>query len=80
MLLSACLGTGCQLVILAAVVIIYTILGDLYVERATILTATIFIYALTSGISGYTSARYYIYHGGMYIYINDNKNNMKNMG
>ncbi|CAO3647151.1 unnamed protein product [Cunninghamella echinulata] len=64
MLLSACLGTGSQLVILAAVIIVYTILGDLYVERATILTATIFIYALTSGISGYTSARYYIYHGG----------------
>ncbi|CAO3629278.1 unnamed protein product [Cunninghamella blakesleeana] len=64
MLLSACLGTGSQLVILAAVVIVYTILGDLYAERATILTATIFIYALTSGISGYTSARYYIYHGG----------------
>ncbi|KAI8059892.1 hypothetical protein BC940DRAFT_247236 [Gongronella butleri] len=64
MLLSSCLGSGAQLTILAAVVIIFTMLGDLYVERATILTATIFLYAVTSAVSGYTSARYYSYYGG----------------
>ncbi|KAI8330931.1 Endomembrane protein 70-domain-containing protein [Blakeslea trispora] len=42
MMMSALMGTGSQLVILAGVVILYTILGDLYAERATILTATIF--------------------------------------
>ncbi|KAI9310001.1 hypothetical protein BX666DRAFT_1871670 [Dichotomocladium elegans] len=64
MLMSALMGTGCQLVILSGVVILYTIMGDLYVERATILTATIFLYALTSGIAGYTSARYYARYNG----------------
>ncbi|ORX47505.1 hypothetical protein DM01DRAFT_1339135 [Hesseltinella vesiculosa] len=64
MVLSALLGSGSQLVILAGVVILYTMLGDLYVERATILTATIFLYALTSAVSGYTSARFYVYYGG----------------
>ncbi|KAI8091041.1 uncharacterized protein B0P05DRAFT_485514 [Gilbertella persicaria] len=64
MLMSILMGTGSQLVILSAVVILYTILGDLYAERATILTATIFLYALTSFVAGYTSARYYIRYGG----------------
>ncbi|CDS07558.1 hypothetical protein LRAMOSA01507 [Lichtheimia ramosa] len=64
MFMSALMGTGCQLVILSAVVILYTIMGDLYAERATILTATIFLYALTSGVAGYTSARYYARYGG----------------
>ncbi|KAI8328676.1 hypothetical protein BD560DRAFT_451683 [Blakeslea trispora] len=64
MMMSALMGTGSQLVILAGVVILYTILGDLYAERATILTATIFLYALTSFVAGYTSARYYVRYGG----------------
>ncbi|KAG2201812.1 hypothetical protein INT47_004369 [Mucor saturninus] len=64
MLMSSLMGTGSQLVILSGVVILYTILGDLYAERATILTATIFLYALTSFVAGYTSARYYARYGG----------------
>lgn len=64
MLLSSLIGVGNQLIILSAVVILYTIVGDLYVERATILTATIFLYALTSGVAGYTSASYYAKYGG----------------
>ncbi|KAI8579681.1 hypothetical protein K450DRAFT_241002 [Umbelopsis ramanniana AG] len=64
MLLSSLIGVGNQLMILSAVVILYTIVGDLYVERATILTATIFLYALTSGVAGYTSASYYAKNGG----------------
>lgn len=64
MVLSSFLGTGSQLVILSAVVILYAMLGDLYAERATILTATIFLYALTSAVAGYTSARYYAHYGG----------------
>ena len=66
MIMSALMGTGCQLVILATVVILYAIMGDLYAERATILTATIFLYALTSGVAGYTSARYYARYGGAF--------------
>ncbi|CAO3588445.1 unnamed protein product [Absidia cylindrospora] len=64
MVLAAFLGTGYQLVLLAAVVILYAMVGDLYAERATILTATIFLYALTSAVAGYTSARYYAHYGG----------------
>ncbi|KAI7871697.1 hypothetical protein BDF14DRAFT_1954399 [Spinellus fusiger] len=64
MFLSAFMGTGSQLVILAAIVILYTIVGGLYAERATILTTTIFLYAFTSLVSGYTSARYYTRWGG----------------
>ncbi|CEG80626.1 hypothetical protein RMATCC62417_14930 [Rhizopus microsporus] len=64
MMMSALMGTGSQLVILSAVVILYTILGDLYAERATILTATIFLYAFTSFVAGYTSAKYYARYGG----------------
>ncbi|KAI8807031.1 hypothetical protein BJ742DRAFT_814165 [Cladochytrium replicatum] len=62
--ISALLGTGMQLNGLALIVILYTIVGDLYLERATILTATIFIYALTSMISGYYSGSYYNQYGG----------------
>jgi transmembrane 9 superfamily protein 3 len=64
MVMSALMGTGSQLVLLSGVVILFTILGDLYAERATILTATIFLYALTSFVAGYTSARYYAHYGG----------------
>ncbi|KAI9282372.1 hypothetical protein BC943DRAFT_344053 [Umbelopsis sp. AD052] len=64
MLLSSLIGVGNQLILLSAVVILYTIVGDLYVERATILTATIFLYALTSGVAGYSSASYYAKNGG----------------
>ncbi|KAL0081447.1 hypothetical protein J3Q64DRAFT_1697142 [Phycomyces blakesleeanus] len=64
MLLSAFMGTGSQLVILAGVVILYTIVGGLYTERATILTATVFLYAVTSAVAGFTSARYYACWGG----------------
>lgn len=63
-LLAALLGTGYQLVILASLVILYTIMGDLYVERASILTVTIFLYALTSVASGYYSGSFYAQYGG----------------
>ncbi|KAI8982524.1 hypothetical protein BDB01DRAFT_792935 [Pilobolus umbonatus] len=64
MLLSSLMGTGSQLVILTGVVILYSIIGDLYVERATILTTTIFLYAIISFAAGYTSSRYYSFYGG----------------
>ncbi|TPX69998.1 hypothetical protein SpCBS45565_g02095 [Spizellomyces sp. 'palustris'] len=63
-LLSAFIGTGVQLCVLSICVILYTILGDLYLERATMLTATIFIYALTSMLSGYSSGSFYNKYGG----------------
>ncbi|KAJ1556529.1 Transmembrane 9 super member 3, partial [Nowakowskiella sp. JEL0078] len=63
-MLSAMLGSGVQLTFLALVVILWTILGDLYIERATILTASIFLYAFTAMIAGYYSGSYYTKYGG----------------
>ncbi|KAJ3225796.1 hypothetical protein HK099_006194 [Clydaea vesicula] len=62
--ISAMVGTGTQLVVLSFIIILYTIMGDLYLERATILTATIFLYAVTSMISGYFGGSYYAKYGG----------------
>ncbi|KAJ3044211.1 hypothetical protein HDV00_002889 [Rhizophlyctis rosea] len=61
---SALLGTGIQLCALMFSVIICTIIGDLYVERATIMTATVFLYALTSLVSGYYAGGFYTRYGG----------------
>ncbi|TPX31399.1 hypothetical protein SmJEL517_g05247 [Synchytrium microbalum] len=61
---SAFVGTGCQLICMTLLVIVYTIVGDLYAERATMLTASIFIYALTSMISGYYAGSFYAQYGG----------------
>nr|KAJ3421942.1 hypothetical protein HK105_001744 [Polyrhizophydium stewartii] len=63
-MLSAFTGTGMQLVIMAFFVILATIAGNLYVERATVLTASIFIYALTSAIAGYYSGSLYTKYSG----------------
>ncbi|GES73083.1 transmembrane 9 superfamily member 3 [Rhizophagus clarus] len=64
LLFSALVGTGHQLVWLTLVIILYTIIGNLYAERATILTASIFFYTLTSAVAGYTSASTYHVYGG----------------
>lgn len=61
---SALMGTGMQLVVLMFMVILYTIAGDLYIERASILSVTVFAYVLTGVASGYISARFYAKHGG----------------
>lgn len=62
--LSAFLGTGVQLIILLFIVIIYTIMRDLYLDQATVLTSTIFIYAITSMIGGYYSGSFFAKCGG----------------
>lgn len=64
LLFSALVGTGHQLMWLTLVMILYIIIGDLYAERATILTASIFFYTLTSVIAGYSSANTYQIYGG----------------
>lgn len=60
-------GTGYQLAIVAGLVVLYTIIGDLYEERASILTVSIFLYALSSIIAGYFSGSLYSQHGGSCI-------------
>ncbi|KAF9963546.1 hypothetical protein BGZ65_002451 [Modicella reniformis] len=58
------LGTGQQLAWTSFFVILYTIFGQEWTERASILTATIFIYATTSVIGGYSSASQYAQYRG----------------
>ncbi|CAH1445213.1 unnamed protein product [Lactuca virosa] len=58
-LLSAVVGTGAQLALLILLVIIFAIIGMLYIGRGAIVTTFIVCYAFTSFISGYVS-------GGMY--------------
>ncbi|KAG0340888.1 hypothetical protein BG004_006232 [Podila humilis] len=64
MTFAAFVGTGHQLAWTSFFVIMYTIFGQEWQERASILTATIFIYAFMSMISGYSSASQYAQYGG----------------
>ncbi|KAF9310667.1 hypothetical protein BG003_008305 [Podila horticola] len=64
MTFAAFVGTGHQLAWTSFFVILYTIFGQEWTERASILTATIFIYAFMSMISGYSSASQYAQYGG----------------
>ncbi|CAO3607523.1 unnamed protein product [Cunninghamella echinulata] len=64
MFMSAFLGTGSQLTIMAALIILYIIFGQSYVERASITTASLVLYILTSIVAGYTSAKFYATYGG----------------
>ena len=51
-LLAALIGTGMQLALLVLSVILITIAGTLFVERGTIVTVFIIVYALTSFVGG----------------------------
>ncbi|ODM87817.1 Transmembrane 9 superfamily member 3 [Orchesella cincta] len=64
LLFSALLGTGCQLLVVTVAVILFTILGELYTERGSLLSTAIFVYAATSPINGYFGASIYAQMGG----------------
>ncbi|XP_031130961.1 transmembrane 9 superfamily member 1 [Ipomoea triloba] len=63
-LLSALVGTGAQLALLVLLVILFAIVGMLYVGRGAIVTTFIVCYAFTSFISGYVSGGMYSRNGG----------------
>lgn len=63
-LLCALIGTGAQLAVLVFTVILITIVGNLYEDRGSILTAFIVCYALTSFVGGYVSGSLYRQHEG----------------
>uniref|UniRef100_A0A5B7A0L3 Transmembrane 9 superfamily member n=1 Tax=Davidia involucrata TaxID=16924 RepID=A0A5B7A0L3_DAVIN len=63
-LLSAVVGTGAQLALLVLLVILFAIVGMLYVGRGAIVTTFIICYAFTSFISGYVSGGMYSRNGG----------------
>ncbi|KAI3644118.1 hypothetical protein MP228_010282 [Amoeboaphelidium protococcarum] len=63
-LLSASIGTGYQLNVMCVLISILALVGNMYTERASILTGCIFIFAATSFISGYYSAQFFVGYGG----------------
>ncbi|XP_073308913.1 transmembrane 9 superfamily member 1-like [Primulina huaijiensis] len=63
-LLSALVGTGAQLAMLVLLVILFAIVGMLYIGRGAIVTTFIVCYAFTSFISGYVSGGMHSRHGG----------------
>uniref|UniRef100_A0A182JP98 Transmembrane 9 superfamily member n=1 Tax=Anopheles christyi TaxID=43041 RepID=A0A182JP98_9DIPT len=64
MLFSALIGAGYQLTSVVLCVITFAILGELYTERGSMLSTTIFVYAATSPINGYFGGSLYARMGG----------------
>ena len=59
-LFSAVLGYGTQLLALAIFIFMLAVVGVFYpYNRGALYTALVVIYALTSGIAGYTAASFY---------------------
>lgn len=60
-LFAAIIGSGSQLVALAIFIFLLAIVGVFYpYNRGALFTALVVIYALTSGIAGYTSTSFYL--------------------
>lgn len=64
LLFSALIGTGYQVATVTGIVIILAIIGELYTERGSLLSAAIFVYAATSPINGYAGGSMYARFGG----------------
>lgn len=64
-LLFCCLiGNGYHVTLVALCVILFAILGDLYTERGSLLSTTIFVYAVTTPVNGYFGSSLYAQMGG----------------
>eukprot|EP01135_Chromosphaera_perkinsii_P004915 Nk52_evm20s304 gene=Nk52_evmTU20s304 len=61
---SALIGIGAQLFFASLVVILLSILGNLYESRGSILSTFIFVYAATSPIAGFFGSSYYLRGNG----------------
>jgi len=61
---AALIGTGHQLIILVFLVILISLVGSLYADRGTTVTAFIVCYAFTSFIAGYGGGGYYARNEG----------------
>jgi len=61
---SAFVGTGYQIAVVVFLVICFAILGDLYTERGSLLSTSIFVYAATSPVNGYFGGGLYARMGG----------------
>ncbi|CAL9080137.1 unnamed protein product [Musa acuminata var. zebrina] len=62
-LFSAIIGSGTQLLVLTMFIFLLALVGVFYpYNRGALYTALVVIYALTSGIAGYTASSFYSYH------------------
>ncbi|XP_046853365.1 transmembrane 9 superfamily member 3-like [Xenia sp. Carnegie-2017] len=64
MFFSSLIGTGYHLTFVGFLVIVSTIIGDLYTERGSILTTCIFVYAATAPVNGYFGGSLYSRQSG----------------
>jgi len=59
LLFSSLVGSGAQLAFVIFLVVIFTIIGELYTERGSLLSTAIFVYAATAPINGYFGGSLY---------------------
>lgn len=59
LLFSALIGSGAQLAFVVFLVVVFTIMGELYTERGSLLSTSIFVYAATAPINGYFGGSLY---------------------
>ena len=64
MLFSALIGTGYHISFVSLLVIIVAILGELYTERGSMVSTSIFVYAATGPVNGYFGGSLYARMGG----------------
>ena len=59
LLFSAIVGVGSQLAVVVLFVILFAILGELYTERGSLLSTSIFMFAVTAPVNGYFGGSLY---------------------
>ncbi|KAL3876183.1 hypothetical protein ACJMK2_034054 [Sinanodonta woodiana] len=64
MLFSALIGTGYHIAVVSLSCIIFSMIGELYTERGSLLSTGIFMYAATSPVNGYFGGSLYAKMGG----------------
>lgn len=62
--LASLYGSGCQISAVVLIVVIFTIIGELYTERGSLLNTAIFMYAVTSPVNGFFGGGLYARLGG----------------
>ncbi len=64
LLFCSLVGNGYQISLVTLCVITFAILGDLYTERGSLLSTTIFVYSITAPVNGYFGSSLYAQMGG----------------
>lgn len=64
LLFSSLVGAGFQVTVVTFSVILFAIVGELYTERGSLLSTSIFVYAATSPVNGYFGGSLYAKSGG----------------